>query len=413
MKALLAPIPCLLLLLLAEAVLLVVGYRSPVNDPYESFVRHRPVFEADGPLLRTSPARTRFFHDQSFPRVKPPGTFRFFAVGGSITRGTELANPIGDCFTALLGRRLAGPDGSRKVEAINLGGFAYGSYRLTGIVEEVLGYSPDLVIVMCGSNEFLEPRHYADLMEPSDLSALLAASRVVQLGRHLAARLHDGARGPGDDRRYLFSSESVEERYIVRDRREVEATRAHFEASLRRMTAACLAAGVPVVLCTEGSNLRHRRPIVTTTGGSLTIEEIDAAAAGAEHLLRQGRAEQALASVRDERAAEPGAAALHFAAARALDALGRHGEAKAAYLLAKDHDGFPHRALSSFNETVRRVARETGVLLFDAEAALMEASPEGIPGSNLFADQCHPNSAGHAIIASGLHAVVAPLLTHR
>jgi hypothetical protein len=155
----------------------VVGYRSPVNDPYESFVRHRPVFEADGPLLRTSPARTRFFHDQSFPRVKPPGTFRFFAVGGSITRGTELANPIGDCFTALLGRRLAGPDGSRKVEAINLGGFAYGSYRLTGIVEEVLGYSPDLVIVMCGSNEFLEPRHYADLWNPrgSRLSSRLRA----------------------------------------------------------------------------------------------------------------------------------------------------------------------------------------------------------------------------------------------
>jgi lysophospholipase L1-like esterase len=412
-KALLAPIPCLVLILLAEGGLRLAGYQSPVNDPYESFVRHRPVFEADGDLFRTSPARTKFFHDQSFPRTKPPDTFRFFAVGGSITRGNELGNPREDCFTAQLSRLIAGRRPSLRVEAINVGGAAYGSYRLTGIVEEVLAYSPDLVVVMCGSNEFLEPRHYADLMNPSGLSALLAGSRVVQLGRHLSARLHDGGRTGGDDRRYLFSDEKVEERYIVRDPGEIEATRAHYEASLVRMAEACRRAGVPVVLCTEGSNLRHRWPIVTMARGSLSLAQIEEVVSEAELLLGRGRADQALAHLREALAKDPGAADLHFASARALDALRRFEEAKAEYLLAKDTDGFPHRALSSFNDTVRRVAREQGVLLFDAEEALMRASLEGIPGGNLFLDQCHPNPAGHALIASGLLGVVTPLLPDR
>lgn len=81
-------------------------------------------------------------------------------------------------------------------------------------------------------------------------------------------------------------------------------------------------------------------------------------------------------------------------------------EAKKHYLLAKDTDAFPHRTLSSFNERIREIAVERDVLLYDAEAAFMEASPGGIPGANLFLDQCHPNSAGHELLAEGLLAAI-------
>ena len=87
---------------------------------------------------------------------------------------------------------------------------------------------------------------------------------------------------------------------------------------------------------------------------------------------------------------------------KCLDRLGRKDEAGTAYELARDYDGFPHRALSSFNNTVRRVAAGEGPLLFDGEKLFVDNSPDGIPGKNLFLDQCHPNEEGHKLLAKGL-----------
>ena len=36
----------------------------------------------------------------------------------------------------------------------------------------------------------------------------------------------------------------------------------------------------------------------------------------------------------------------------------------------------------------------------------MEASPDRIPGANLFLDQCHPNVAGHELLTIVLLAVI-------
>ena len=46
----------------------------------------------------------------------------------------------------------------RPWQVVNCGGVSYASYRLTPILEEVLTYQPDLMIVCTGHNEFLEAR---------------------------------------------------------------------------------------------------------------------------------------------------------------------------------------------------------------------------------------------------------------
>ena len=50
---------------------------------------------------------------------------------------------------------------------INCGGVSYASYRLGPILDEVLGYEPDLIMLYTGHNEFLEARTYPRLIEPA------------------------------------------------------------------------------------------------------------------------------------------------------------------------------------------------------------------------------------------------------
>ena len=67
-------------------------------------------------------------------------------------------------FSSWLQLFLQYADPSKKWEVVNCGGVSYASYRLVPILEEVLeNYTPDLVILYTGQNEFLEDRTYAHL----------------------------------------------------------------------------------------------------------------------------------------------------------------------------------------------------------------------------------------------------------
>ena len=76
-----------------------------------------------------------------------------------------------------------------KVEVINAGGICYASYRLLDLVDECLNYEPDLIIVMCGHNEFLEPRHYGNLQTKNSWP-VWEQLRLVQFLGAVGSRLH-------------------------------------------------------------------------------------------------------------------------------------------------------------------------------------------------------------------------------
>jgi lysophospholipase L1-like esterase len=411
-KILFALVPAGALLVFAEGLLRLLGYQSSVADPYESFVFHRPLFETDGHELRTNPARTSYFHRQRFPRSKPPGVQRYFAFGGSDTYGWTLPDSGRDTYPAELARRLEARFAPTHFEVINCGGLAYASYRLLGLVEECLEYQPDLMIVMSGHNEFLEPRRYASLREPrSAVSKAWDDLRLVRLGRDLGCRLAPLARTFGGSPSGL-SVDFVRVEYMVRDEREFQETRTHYVWNLNRMADRCREHGTPVIFCTSAANLRNWSPSLLEPGG-------DPAAADRLRRLaeiRQGYERQQFAETlvraQAELACDPRIASLHYTAAQCLDALGRTAEAKREYVLARDTDAFPHRALSSFNEAVRALVRERqeqgeDVELFDAEAVFARAAADGIPGNDLFHDQCHPNLEGHRLLAQGLEELIA------
>jgi lysophospholipase L1-like esterase len=406
-KLLFALIPAVVIFTAAELVLRVIDFQSPVADPYESFVLHKPLFTLDGDTFHTATSRHWYFHDQSLAKAKPTDVVRFFAVGGSTTYGSKLPDPLQDNYSALLARELENENPGLRFEAINCGGIAYASYRLVGIVEECLAYSPDFIIVMTGHNEFLEARHYRELLAGS--RQLWYHLRLAHFMLHLRERLWPRAAADlqqSQDGKMALAADYIAERYIVRDDREIRYTLEHYTQNLERIAELCREHKTPLVLCTVPSNLRDWEPFATEPGGGLTVEQLDNYLDQLRSLFDEQQHDKALTLSRTVVEQDPRSAIFHFIAAECLVALGRKSEARESYVLAKDTDAFPHRALSSFNNSVREIASGPLVYLFDAEALFAAESPDGIPGNNLFLDNCHPNPGGHDILAQALKEIV-------
>ena len=293
------------------------------------------LFVKKGPELSLRPEYNGWFHEQSFPALKPAGEFRVFILGGSSIYNLygQMENSYGDA--------------GRRVRVVNLGGNSFGTARLLPVFDEVLGYSPDLVLIYSGHNEFVDIRLVTDVLRATplqrELRALLRPSRVCQLGElavyKTGMRLMRmrKKRGPGFMR--YFSTHKGPDT----DRAGVYALYREYLAAMVKKAAA---GKVPVELATVGYN-RLSAPAGPAAAVELHKKGLD--------LLREGKPEEAL---------------------RLLDR-------------ALDMETTPLGANETSNGIVREIAGRYRVPLLDVDAVLAGQAPGGIPGYELFSDQCH------------------------
>lgn len=139
------------------------GQSSWHDDPFVGFSAVRPLFELNEAGDRYEIARSKrvHFYPESFAVQKPSREFRIFCIGDSTVQGNPWTTETS--FTTWLEISLNAADPSREWNVINCGGVSYASYRMVPILEEVLRYQPNLVVVHCSHNEFLEDRTYGDL----------------------------------------------------------------------------------------------------------------------------------------------------------------------------------------------------------------------------------------------------------
>lgn len=286
-----------------------------------------------------------------FPARKAAGAKRVFIVGGSV------AGELGDGVPRqCLARALP----KRAVEVVNCGMAAYDSYRDALVAEEVLGYDPDLIVVLSGNNEMTHFPLRVNL-------TLHRADRTLSgfgFYRALKERLRNRGQGA--------SHPDPAVRLPV------------FEANLRRMARLARRRGVPLVLCTLPANVRDMPPrsipdfedwsdpVWTAAWAAMEREEYRRAAG-----LFGGYA-----------AAHPGLPQGHFYRAKALDLSGDRAAAGRFYRLAKEYD--TNGCGATRNRVIRKVcASEAGCILADLDSAFSRAAPDGLPGGDFFSDGMH------------------------
>lgn len=149
-------------LVLAEGVFAVLDWGRPdfEEDPFVGFSAVHPLFvpSEDETRYEIPPSRRTFFRRDWFAAKKSADEFRIFCLGGSTVQGRPFA--IETSFTTWLEINLQAADPRRRWQVVNCGGVSYASYRLVPILEEILNYRPDLIILYTGHNEFLEDRTY-------------------------------------------------------------------------------------------------------------------------------------------------------------------------------------------------------------------------------------------------------------
>ena len=392
------------------------------DDPYVGFRSGTPLFvptrdEHGRTIYRTAKNKLGFFNDQSFPATKPSRAYRIFCLGGSTTHGHPYRDPTSYC--GWLRAFLNGADPSRTWEVINAGGVSYASYREARLMEELVGYEPDLFIIYAGHNEFLERRTYAGIIDAhpaiSQLQALFYRSRVVSVMRSLADTVRPNGRAAAR-KQYQMTGEvapllevSAGLDLYHRDDSLQKQIVAHFRFNLGRMAAIARAAGADVLFVQPPVNLRDFSPFKSQhrhglSDGDLTLwrgsfdQGLRAVALGdfpgALVLLR--RAEQV-----DDRYAQ-----LQYELGRVLFEMGRYEEARRALERAVAEDVCPLRILPEMNTVLSEVAEHQQVEVIDFREILEEECyrtyGHRLLGNDYFLDHVHPTIEAHQLLGSVL-----------
>jgi lysophospholipase L1-like esterase len=402
-----------------------------MRDPFAGFSKVVRMFQPttrDGVrLYQLSPGRilaatgkTNAGPQREFLAEKSPGTFRIFTVGDSSAAGVPYgAHPTGYAFTFWLARRLEAALPEVRFEIVNAAMPGYATRRLVTVVDEVVGYRPDLVIIYAGHNEYAERRYYQHLldMDPRLFRAREWLARS-QLGCVVFSLLDRASHHDGDVPRFdMERLNDSHEMFAVLDARagghgyatdrEREYGAMMYRTNLEEMVAAIHRAGAQAMLVTLAQNFANWPPAASAHRNGLSEGELETW----RRYAREGNARadaddcsSALASYDRALAIDDQYGELVYRQAACEEALGRFDAARRDYRRASDLDQVPHGAPTSFNDILRDVARRSGALLVDADGALTEASPHGLVGDNFFTDPLHPTIRAHQIIAAAVAA---------
>ena len=412
-----ALITVVIVLAALETGLRMIGVQPTVatEDPFVGFAGSADLFERttlqDGTVQYvTTPSKRTYFNVQAFPSEKDPRTTRIFCLGGSTTYGRPYSDPTS--FAGWLRALLPEADPRGHYEVVNAGGISYASYRVARVVEEILDYEPDILVVYTGHNEFLEERTYGEVRDRSPLlrHALDLVNRT-RIGA-LATRLVGGAEQPVDGRTILPTEVQARLDHSAgldlyeRDDAMAANVRGHYETALRNIVTMTRNAGVRLVLVTPASNVSDFSPFKAEPTDGLdaaTVARAQAALEASRMALDAGDVATAVRAASEAVALDPRNPLGHYDLARALEAAGRVEEAAAEYRCARDEDVCTLRAPTDFARIVLEVGRDTDTPVVDYVSFLSEEAIRrtGAPlvGDEFFLDHVHPTIEGHRLLA--------------
>jgi tetratricopeptide (TPR) repeat protein len=400
----------LLLLAGLEVGLRLFGVAAFDPDPFVGFAGSHPFFIQVGrggeARFQINPRHQQFFNEVGFPAKKPAGSYRVFVAGGSVAMGFPFYEP--GSFARFLQVGLDALEPGRAHQVINVGAFGYASYRVARVVEEVLHYQPDLIVVMTGHNEFLEKRVYGEREKPGPwLTAVQSGLDRLRLYRALRQGVAF-LRPAGEP----LLKEEVSWEKSSRDPEQVARTLEHYRYNLEKISRLCREQGVPLVLMTLPSNLKDFPPLRSVHRPGLKpqeLEEWNRDEQRGRELLAAGDAAGAVAAFAAAGETDIDYAELHFELGQAFLASGSAENASAMFWLAVRTDAWPVRAFAEMNQAVVEMLGP-GVFVADALNRFADAAAYRIPGNDLFLDHCHPTLPGQALLAE---AVLETLMQNR
>ncbi len=279
-----------------------------------------------------------------------------------------------------------------------------GQCRLIGRLD----HRPDVFIVYCGHNEISarlrasrEPLYYQDDAIPSPWERFVA--RVEQLSP-ICGLIHETAEKcrialppPENGYRELIDRPAY-------SRREYNLLLADFRARLDAIVAYATGVGATVVLVAPAANDAGFEPNRSFLSPETQLSEREQFRRDflAARRLESGPPEPAIAAFQALVDRQPTFAEAHYRLARQLERTGDWAGAYRHDVLARDHDGYPMRLLTAFQDVYREIARQRHAILIDGQAYFHAIGRHGLLDEHLFHDGLHPSLRGQIALAQAI-----------
>lgn len=374
------------------------------EDPFVGFTSRSPLFEElqapDRPAIyRTAPKKVQWFNPQEFAAEKPANGYRIFCVGESTTYGHPYFDATSYC--GFLREYLTAADPRHDWEVINAGGISYASYRIAFLMEELIRYEPDLFIIYCGQNEFLERRTYSRLIDTPravrETAGVLAHSRMYASLHKLikkSGRSGDSGTSVLSDEVEAILDGSVGPDDYQRDDEQRSQVVAHYRYNMARMVEIAQSVGARVLLVMPAVNERSMSPFRSQHRDDLNPDDLtrwEALIVEAAARQKAGESTKALTALDQAIEIDPRYADTHYARGGVLYALQRYPEAKQAFQRAIDEDVCPLRMLSEMRPVILEIAAAHNIEVVNFQEMLESKTDTRITGEESLLDHVHPN----------------------
>lgn len=329
--------------------------------------------------------------------AKEEGEVRLLFYGGSTVAGQPMPElGFGKQMKYLL-QNDVDATGGKHFTLANFGMVgASSTYVIYRMAQTLVASEGDVLVVFTAHNEFLSNvelvrEEYAQLLAIREQFYRFALVRRAQryINRYYIARQPEFVEG-----RDLQAFDRSSPRFRGRI--------ALYRRNIETIVDMAHAAGMPLLLCTAPTNTRDW-PATRSGGGFVPSDSTYASALKKlrAHLDAE-RGEQALEQALQLLQDRPQDPLVMYYLGRAYYELGQFEEAYRWLEQAKELDPLPFRALNSLNDIVREQADQDGVWVIDLDRIFRDNAPHGLPGFDLFADNCHPSPEGNFLIARAL-----------
>jgi lysophospholipase L1-like esterase len=401
----------LLPFVMLECILRFIGFGNreiPQYDPFLDFSQISSLFVRDGDSFCLRPERQRLFVSTQFPAIKGKNTRRIFCIGGSTTQGEPYQHQT--AFPTWLQINLQLADPATDWEVVNCGGLSYASYRMLPIVHEVLTYEPDLIVLECGHNEFLEERELERWRHVPNYVwrgvSWLNSFHTVRFVSHLVRTESPTTAKPSTvlekEVDALLDHKGGLEHY-QRGGLDRESVMKSMIWNLQAMLDACQKKGVPTVLVVPGADRWRTPPFKYEFDPSAPPERREQAEELWKRLSNSEPKDDEIATLLEELLTlDPDHAAANYWLGQIRGQRGEYAESEKLLQKALDIDVCPLRATTSIQNAIRGLARQMQSWLLDVDSMFMKPEKAGWEAADWFVDHVHPTILGHQRIGEQL-----------
>lgn len=344
-------------------------------------------------------------YPETFAREKSPQIYRIFCLGGSTTAGFPFDGQVP--FPQQLRYLLSETYPEKRFEVINLGITAVNSYTVLDLLPEVLGQSPDLIVIYMGHNEFYGAYGSASAVSLGENGMLvrfylrLERFHLVQMLKRMVQAFTPAPEMPAGDRTLMESISA--DRAIGYGSEKYRRTLANYRDNLALILEQCAGRKVPVLLSSLVSNVRDLPPFGDAHAGGAAF---NAQLAQGDSSFRAGQFAPAREAYLRAWESDSSAARLWYRLGHAALQLGDSAQAARYLYGARDRDAVRFRASGAVNRIIREAAERHQAGFVDMEKRFRRRSPGGLPGNNLFCDHLHPDPRGYYVMAGAFYEAI-------